>query len=221
MPAARATSATVPVSGTRRSGPTSSVPSTRHGPFTCPNPAGETRSRIVPCSRCCGPASSCSATACSDRRVALSTCSSICPPGCNGGRVARHSSGRTVFLDPRSVTDGREPDPDRPPRRAARRRARARRGRRHRPRAGAPRRRGARVRGPLSAPGRAARRRPGRGRQPHLRGARLGLPARHRRLGLQPGRADLQVQLPRRRRRGAAGQGRAGRVPVDAARSGG
>ena len=77
---------------------------------------------------------------------------------------------------------------------AVRGRTRPRGGRRHRPRARAPRRRGARVRGPLPAPRRAAGRRPGRGRQPDLRRARLGLPARHRRLRLQPGRADLQVQ---------------------------
>ena len=122
-----------------------------------------------------------------------------------------------MFPDPRSVADDREPDPDRPPRRAVRRRTRPRGGRRHRPRARTPRCRGARVRGPLPAPGRAAGRRTGRGRQPDLRRARLGLPARHRRLRLQPRRADLQVQLPRRRRRGAAGQGRARRVPLDAA----
>ena len=96
----------------------------------------------------------------------------------------------------------------------------ARRGRRHRPRLV---RRGDDVhvfegrcphRGALLADGRRRR------TEPDLRRPRLGLPARHGHLGLQPERADLQVRLPHRRRRGAPRQGRARRRTRRCGRSG-
>ena len=142
------------------------------------------------------------------------TCRPILPdhvtPGRSCGSVLRPVS------DPAGAWNGQHIPADRPPRRSRRGRARPRGGRRDRSRARA---RGVRVhvfeglRGALPAPRRAPGRRAGGGRQPDLRGARLGLPARHRGIRLQPGRADLQVRLSRAGRRGARRQGRPGRVP--------